>query len=89
MDKMQILNILVAVALFGFFYLIVIRPQQKREKAVKEMRSSLKIGDDVITIGGISGRITKITEEQVTIEVGADKVRFNMEKWGIAKKVDK
>ena len=43
----------------------------------------------MVTIGGIVGTVIKVTEENVTIEVGADKTRLNFEKWGIGKKLDK
>ena len=49
------------------------------------MRASLKPGDEVVTIGGIVGKITKVTDDTVTIEVGADKTRITVEKWGIGK----
>lgn len=74
---------LIPLLFLGVFYLFLIRPQQKKDKQVKEMRNSAKVGDEILTIGGIYGKIVKIKDEIVTIEVGADKTRFNITKWAI------
>ena len=49
------------------------------------MRSSLKVGDNIVTIGGMVGKIVKIFEDEVTIEIGSDKTKITLEKWGIAR----
>lgn len=67
----------------AIFYFLIIRPQKKREKKVKEMRDSLKVGDNIATIGGIYGKITKVKEEMVTIEVGSDKVKLQIARWAV------
>ena len=64
--------ILIMVALMA----LMIIPQKKRDKKVKQMLASLKPGDKVRTIGGIYGTITKITDDLVFIQVGPDKVRL-------------
>lgn len=51
-------------------YFMMIRPQQKQQKKLSEMRSGLKVGDHVVTIGGIKGKITKVGEDFVTIRSG-------------------
>ena len=56
-----------------FFYFFLIRPQKKQEKEAANMRNSLEIGDEVITIGGIIGQIVKIKGETVTIATGKDR----------------
>jgi len=61
----------------------VIRPQQKKDKKIKEMRTNLKVGDEIITIGGIFGKIIKIKEDMITLELGADKNKINVAKWAI------
>lgn len=76
-------SLLIPVGFLAIFYFLVIRPQQKRDKKVKEMRSSLKIGDEVITIGGIIGKIVKIKDDVVTLEVGSDKIKFNITRWAV------
>lgn len=82
---MDIVTILVYVALFGGMYLILFRPQQKREKENKKMRESADVGDEIVTIGGIYGKILSTKEDTVTIEVGADKVKLKIARWAIGK----
>lgn len=64
-------------------YFVIIKPQKKREKAIKDLRSSLKVGDKVVTIGGIKGKVVKLKEEDVVIEVAPDKTRAEFKKWAI------
>lgn len=66
------LPVLMLVAL----YFLMIRPQKKKEKAVKKMLDELKVGDRVMTIGGIYGTISSIKDNTVTIAVGQDKVKL-------------
>ncbi len=63
--------------LFGIFYFLIIRPQQKKQKELKEMLANLKYGDLVLTSGGLQGKITGLTDAVVTMEV-ADKVRVKV-----------
>lgn len=85
MNPQQLSGLLVPLVFVIIFYFLLIRPQQKREKSLKDMRESLKVGNEVVTIGGIVGKIIKVNEESVTIEIGADKTKLVFEKWGIAK----
>ncbi|NLG37915.1 MAG: preprotein translocase subunit YajC, partial [Clostridiales bacterium] len=65
--------VLPIVALLGVFYFLLLRPQQKQQKKVREMLAAIKVGDRIKTIGGIYGRIVKIKDEDyITIEVGPD-----------------
>jgi preprotein translocase subunit YajC len=70
------------------FYFLLIRPQKKREKETRQMLSALKVGDNITTIGGICGKIVKVQDEVLTIEVGADKVKLVIERWAV-KNVEK
>ena len=81
-------TIIMYVAILGIFYFLLIRPQRKKDKAVQEMRRNLKEGDEVLTIGGIYGKVLNIKDDVITIEVGADKVRLRMSKWSIGQKVE-
>jgi preprotein translocase subunit YajC len=63
-------NIIFMVLLFGIFYFLLIRPQQKQQKAQKEMVANLQRGDTVITNGGLMGKLHRVEDEVVTIEVG-------------------
>lgn len=71
------------IILIVVFYFMLIRPQRKKEKETKEMLASLKVGDNVTTIGGICGKITAIRDDIITIEVGNDKVKLVFERWAI------
>lgn len=71
------------IILLGVFYFMLIRPQKKRDTKIKDMRESLKVGDDVLTIGGIKGKIVQIKEDYVVIETSGEKSRIDVMKWGI------
>ena len=75
-----ILSLLLVVVVF---YFMLIRPQQKRDKAHKQMLSELAVGDDIVTIGGICGKVVSIKEDFVTIETGADKTMLKMQRGSI------
>ncbi|SHJ77323.1 protein translocase subunit yajC [Caminicella sporogenes DSM 14501] len=79
----QLSPLFMSIAIFVIFYFLLIRPQQKRNKKIQEMRKNLKNGDHIITIGGIHGKIIKIKDDVLTIEVGADKVRLQIERWAV------
>ena len=66
MDFMQFLPM---VAIFVVFYFLLIRPQQKRGKETKTMLEALQKGDEVVSAGGIVGKISKLTDSYATIEV--------------------
>jgi preprotein translocase subunit YajC len=59
------------IIMFVVMYFIMIRPQQKRQKEMKTMMDALSKGDEVITVGGVLGRVSKVAEAYVTIEVAA------------------
>ena len=66
------------------FYFLMIRPENKKKKEVEKMRSNLKVGDNITTIGGVVGDICHIEDSTVVIEVGADRVRIEFEKWAVS-----
>jgi preprotein translocase subunit YajC len=66
---MDLMTFLPMIAIFVVFYFLLIRPQQKRAKETKAMLSSLSKGDEVITAGGIVGRIAKLDEQYASIEI--------------------
>ncbi len=68
-------------------YFIMIRPQRKKEKADNEMRKNVQVGDEIETIGGIVGIITKIEEKTVVIETSSDRCKMRIKKWAIATNV--
>jgi len=60
------------IAIFVVFYFLLIRPQQKKAKEAKAMLDALQKGDEVVTAGGILGRISKLGEQYVTVEIAAN-----------------
>ena len=80
------------VILIGFIalmYFLLIRPQKKKEKSVNEMRNALRVGDEIVTIGGICGKIVKTKDETLIIQVGADKTKFEVMRWSVSSVVNK
>ncbi len=69
--------LIMMAVLFAIFYFLLIRPQQKKQKEVKDMIANLTYGDTVITSGGIQGKITGLTDTVVTLEI-AEKVRVKV-----------
>jgi preprotein translocase subunit YajC len=70
--------LLMMVAIFAIMYLFMIRPQQKKQKQIAQMRNSLQKGDKVITAGGIYGIIAELKENYVLIEIDKDvKIRVD------------
>ena len=79
----QFSGLIIPLGFLAIFYFLIIRPQKNKEKKIKAMRNNLKIGDEIITIGGIYGRVMKIREDVLTIEVGADKTKLTITKWAV------
>lgn len=82
MPQGQIGSVFMMVILFALMYFMMIRPQKKKDKEVKAMRDSLTVGDEVITIGGVHGKIVKVNDEIVTLEM-VQKNRIEFSKWAI------
>ena len=76
--------ILMLALMFAIFYFFIIRPENKKKKQTDEMRNSLSLGDEITTIGGMTGKLVQITEDTVTFETGEDRVRIQIKKWGIS-----
>jgi len=76
--------ILMLVAMFAIFYFMIIRPENKKKKKAEEMRSALSLGDEITTIGGITGKIVQVTEDTITFETGEDRVRIQVKKWAVS-----
>lgn len=85
MQQMSLVSsIVMMVIVFGLMYFIMIRPQKKKEKEAKEMRDNLQIGDEVTTIGGITGIVVRKTEDTVVIETGGDRSKIRVKTWAIS-----
>lgn len=82
MNQQTITLVLYFVVFFGIMYFLMIRPQQKQAKQRQAMLGSLKVRDQVITAGGLYGKITKVKEKSVMLLI-ADKVEVELAKSGI------
>ncbi len=76
-------TIMMIVLMIAIFYFLMIRPENKRKKQAEEMRSALKKGDWLTTIGGVYGRVVAITDRTVVIETSEDRVRVEFLKSAI------
>ena len=74
------------VVMLVIFFFMLIRPENKKKKQLNEMRNSLKVGDEITTIGGILGTICAVKDESIVIETGADRVRIEFTKWAVSTK---
>ena len=72
------------VLMIAIFYFMLIRPENKRKKEAEQMRSAVKKGDKITTIGGIVGTVVDVKENKIVLETGADQVRIEFEKWAIS-----
>lgn len=79
----QLLSFLPIILIFVIFYFLLIRPQQKRAKEHRTLLANLKEGDEVLTSGGIYGKITGIKDDKITVEI-SDKVRVRVNRGHIA-----
>ena len=66
------------VVMVAVFYFVMIRPQKKQEKQIAEMRDSLAVGDEVVTIGGIIGTVLIIKDDKIMIETGNDRTKLTI-----------
>ena len=77
-------TILMLVVLVAVFYFMIIRPENKRKKAAEQLRSGLKKGDKLTTIGGIVGNIVQVNDDTIIIETSDDRVRVEITKWAVS-----
>ena len=72
----------IAIIIVGFYFLIL-RPQKKRKQQEEDLRSSLMLGDEITTIGGICGKIVNIKDDNITIESSIDRTLMEVKNWAI------
>ena len=77
-------TILMLVMMLAIFYFMLIRPENKRKKEAEQMRSSVKTGDKIVTIGGIMGVVVSVKDDRIVMESSADQVRIELAKWAIS-----
>ena len=79
--------IIILLLFFVLMWFFMIRPEKKKQKKIEAMRSALSVGDEIVTIGGIMGTVVHVTEDDITIETGEDKVRGQFKKWAVSSNV--
>ena len=67
----------------AIFYFLLIRPQRKRDKAERDMRNSIQVGDEISTIGGFIGKVVSMKDETLVIETSADRTKLKLYRWAI------
>ena len=81
MDTTMIITLIAMVAIF---YFMLIRPENKRKKEAEALRSALKVGDEIVTIGGVCGTVVDVSDEKFVIETSGDRVRVEFQKWALS-----
>ncbi|GAA6142148.1 preprotein translocase subunit YajC [Hydrogenophaga sp. 5NK40-0174] len=84
----SLMSFLPLIAMFGVLYFIMIRPQMKRQKEHKAMIEALAKGDEVVTAGGVVGKVTKVAETYVSVEV-AENVVVQMQRTAVVQVLPK
>lgn len=75
--------LIMMVVLFAAMYFFTIRPQKKQQKKEQELRDNTQVGDEIVTIGGICGRVVAVKEDTVTVETGSDRNKMIFKKYAI------
>ena len=83
MDVLMSSGLIIMIPMILIFYFLMIRPQRKKDKQVKEMLNNLKAGDRICTIGGIYGTITGIKDDTITLSVGRENMSMVVARWAI------
>ncbi len=89
MNSQTMQALILPVGFLVVFYIFLIRPQKKKDKEISNMRSNLREGDEIITIGGIYGKIIRAKEDVLTLEVGSTKTRLDVTRWAVGSVVKK
>jgi preprotein translocase subunit YajC len=74
---------LIYAVLFGGLYFLMIRPQRKKQKEEKKMRENTQVGDEIVTIGGIYGRVISLKEDTIVIESQSDHSKLTIARWAL------
>ncbi len=83
MNPQQIQGLIIPIGFLVIFYFFFFFLQKKKEKEITAMRESLKVGDEIITIGGIYGKIILAKEDVITLEVASTKTRLDVTRWSV------
>jgi len=77
-------SIIMIALMFAMLYFFMIRPENKRKKEAEAMRNALSVGDEITSIGGITGTVCAVKDATIVIETGADRVRIELTKWAVS-----
>jgi preprotein translocase subunit YajC len=78
-----LIQLLPFALILGIFYFLILLPMKRRQKKIQEFQDSLKVGDKIVTTGGIYGKITRVTDKTLQVEV-ADRVRIEVSRAAVA-----
>lgn len=80
-------SLVMMVLLFAVMYFILIRPQKKKEKEQQAMQRAVRVGDEIVTIGGIVGLVTRVEDDTIQIETGGDRHKMRIKTWAIQENI--
>jgi len=80
-------SIIMMALIIVVFWFFIIRPQRKKDKETAKMRSELQVGDEIVTIGGIIGRIVSIKDDTIVIETAGDRSKIRLARWSIQQNI--
>ncbi len=78
-----LMSLLPLILIFALMYFMIIRPQRKKQKEEQKMRDSLQVGDEIVTIGGIYGRVISLKEDTIVIESKSDHSKMTIARWAL------
>ena len=79
----SLMSVLIIIVPLAIMYLILILPQRKKEKKQKELINSAEVGDQIVTIGGMAGKIVNIKDDEVTFETSVERSKITIKRWAI------
>jgi preprotein translocase subunit YajC len=71
------------ILILGIFYFLILLPMKRRQKKIQEFQDNLKVGDKIVTTGGIYGKVTRVTDKTLQVEI-ADRVRIEISRAAVA-----
>ena len=79
-----LITFLPLILIFVAFWFFLIRPQKKRDQKTQEMRNNVQPGDEIVTIGGVVGKVLSVKEDALVIYCGSDKTKMEFKKWAVS-----
>ena len=79
-----VITFLPLILIFVAFWFFLIRPQKKKDQKVAEMRKNVAAGDEIVTIGGVVGKVLSVKDDSIVIYCGSDKTKMEFKKWAVS-----